>query len=148
LFWNTQGQVYKFGIFLLGLYSQEKVKREFVSIKRLLLLGFLVAFLVYPTIIVYGHPEEVVSADNETEHETISSEPPEQEIIVIPNSAAKRTANEQLKGTGLIFMPFPDSPAIPAQPRYEEYQVTEPVIILPQENNETNEKGGGKQNNE
>ncbi len=111
------------------------------------LVIFLVALLV-PTIMVYGHPEEVGSADNETEHDTISSEFPEQEIIVIPNSAAKRTVDKQLKGTGLMFDPYAPGGAVPTQTRYEEYQVTDPFILLPEEGNNTNEKGGEGQNNE
>ena len=94
--------------------------------------------------------EKATEEENDTEEEAYYEEEPSEydtEIIVIPDSGVKRTADSQLKGTGLIFMPYAVGGAFPAAQRDEAYSITETVIILPpQGDNSSSEEEGGENN--
>ena len=74
--------------------------------------------------------------------------PPESpEEIMIPQSGVKRSVESQLKGTGLIFMPYAPGEAFPVEQGHRYTPVVEPVIILPENKaNKTEAKEGGKNN--
>ena len=81
---------------------------------------------------------------NYTEALIESYESPEE--IMIPQSGVKRSVESQLKGTGLIFMPYAPGDAFPVEQRHR-YTVEGPIIILPENNaNKTEVKEGGKNN--
>ena len=68
------------------------------------------------------------------------------EEIMIPKSGVKRSVEDQLKGTGLIFMPYAPGDAFPVEQSHI-YTAEGPIIILPENNaNKTEVKEGGKNN--
>ena len=135
--------------------------------KKIQVLLCVVTFLMYPAMVIsqdiqgqvnnqvnmteeeQADEEKATEEENDTEEEAYYEEEPSEsdtEIIVIPDSGVKRTADGQLKGTGLIFMPYAEGDAFPAAQRDEAYSITETVTILPEENNGSSEEEGGEDN--
>jgi len=113
-------------------------------IRKIAVLLCVIVFLVYPAIVISQHFQ---AEGNQTEEGNYTEVPPESfEEIVIPQSGVKRSVEGQLKGTGLIFMPYAPGEAFPVERGYR-YTPAEPIIILPEgKANKTEVKEGGKNN--
>ncbi len=136
-------------------------------LKKIQILLCVITLLMYPAIVIsqdiqgqvnnqvnlteeeQADEEKATEEENDTEEESYYEEEPSEsyeEMIVIPDSGVKRTADRGLKGTGLIFMPYAEGGAFPAAQQDEEYSITETVTILPEENNSSSEQEGGENN--
>lgn len=137
-------------------------------LKKIQILVCVITFLMYPAMVIsqdiqegqvnnqvnlteeeQTDEEKATEEENDTEEEAYYEEEPSEsdtEIIVIPDSGVKRTADSQLKGTGLIFMPYAEGGAFPAAQQYEGYSITEAVTILSEEDNSSSEEEGGEDN--
>lgn len=108
-----------------------------------------VVFLIYPVMAVSQHfqVEGNLTEEEQTEEGNYTEVSPEPfEEIVIPRSGVQKSVESQLKGTGLIFMPYAPGEAFPVEEGYG-YRSVKPVIILPENKaNKTEVKEGGENN--
>jgi len=116
-------------------------------VRKIAVLLCVIVFSVYPAIVISQHlqVEGNLTEEEQTEEGNYTEVPPEPfEEIIIPESGVKRNVEGQLKGTGLIFMPYAPGEAFPVEEGHR-YTSVKPVIILPENNaNKTEVKEGGK----
>ena len=113
-------------------------------VRKIAVLLCVGVFVVCPAMAISQHFQV---EGNQTEEGNYTEVPPESfEEIIIPESGVKRSVEGQLKGTGLIFMPYAPGEAFPIEEGHR-YTPAEPIIILPDgKANKTEEKEGGKNN--
>lgn len=113
-------------------------------VRKITVLLCVIVFLVCPAMAISQHFQAEGNQTGEGNYTEVSPEPFEE--IVIPQSGVKKSVEDQLKGTGLIFMPYALGEAFPVERRYR-YTPTKPIIILPEgKANKTEDKEGGKNN--
>lgn len=119
---------------------------------KLLLCLIICIFVVYPVFaanktISNEEGNKTINNNEEGNYTEALSEPYESpEEIMIPQSGVKRSVESQLKGTGLMFMPYAPGDAFPVEQSHI-YTAEGPIIILPENKaNKTEVKEGGKNN--